>query len=169
MSATHTLTYTRTHTSIYVSDTMRNVLRNIVTAAGLDPTDLMDSWSSNLGTAVRKWLETGHLAEVIIEFYLSGSSQAVARWDFPISYDGSGCDDDMWISKRHIDRTMDKAQKPPANAVYRVLLTCSPGAPDVKGMGDTEFKSTTGLTSRPSGTAISTPDIMAGLTYWRAK
>jgi hypothetical protein len=169
MSATHTLTYSRTHTSTYVADTMRNVLRDIVTAAGLDPTHLLDSWSSNLGRAMRRWLESGHLTGVTIEFYVPGSNQAAARWDFPVSYDGSGSHDDMWISKRHISRTLEKAEKPPANAAYRVVLTHSAGAPDVEGMCDTEFKSTAGLVSRPSGTAISTPDIMAGLTYWRAE
>lgn len=167
MSSTYTLTYSRTHTSTFVSDNIRNVLRDIILEGDLDPTKLMDSWTSVLGRAARRWLESGHLTSVVIEFYLPGSNVAAARWDFPISYDGSGSDDDMWISKRHIIRTIAKAKKPPKNAVYRVILTHAIGAPHVDGMYDTEFKSTEGLVCRSSGTAIATPDIMAGLRYWR--
>lgn len=167
MNSTYTLTYSRTHTSVFVSDNIRNVLRDIIIEGGLDPIRLMDSWSSNIGSAVKRWLESGHLKEVIIEFYRSGSDEAVARWDFPISYDGSGSDDDMWINKRHIIRTIAKAAKPPTDAIYRIILTHHAGAPDVDGMYDTEFKSTQGLVCRSSGTAISTPDIMAGMKYWR--
>lgn len=167
MSSTYTLTYSRTHTSVFVSDNIRNVLRDIINEGGLDPTNLMDSWSSNIGTAVKRWLESGHLKEIIIEFYRPGSNLASARWDFPISYDGSGSDDDMWISKRHIIRTIAKAAKPPTDALYRVILTHYPGEPYVEGLCDTAFKSTEGLICRSSGTAISTPDIMAGLKYWR--
>lgn len=168
MSSTHTLTYSRTHTSVFVSDNIRNVLRDIIKEGGLDPTKLMDSWFSDIGTAVKRWLESGHLKEVVIEFYRPGSNEAVARWDFPISYDGSGSEDDMWISKRHIIRTIAKAAKPPGDATYRIILTHHAGAPDVEGMCSTEFKSTEGLVCRSSGTAIATPDIMAGLKYWRA-
>jgi len=168
MSSTHTLTYSRTHTSVFVSDNIRNVLRDIIKEGGLDPTKLMDAWSSNIGEAVKCWLESGHLTGITIEFYQPNSNNAEARWDFPISYDGSGSDDDMWVSKRHIIRTIAKASKPSSNASYRIVLTNKPGEPYVEGMGDTEFRSTEGLICRSSGTAIATPDIMAGVRYWRA-
>lgn len=167
MSATHSIVYTRTHSAAFVSDNMRNVVRDIIREGGLDPTKLMDEWQS-VGLAIRTWLESGHLEKIIIEFYLAGSSNACARWDFPINYDGSGVDDDMWVSKEHIIRTIAKASKPPSNAIYRVLLLSTPGRPDVAGMSDTEFKSTQGLVCRSAGTSIATPDIMAGLQYWRA-
>ena len=167
MSATYAITYARTHTATFVSDNIRNVLRDIVREAGLDPAKLMDNWQT-LGRAAKAWLESGHLTEVIIEFYVQGSNEAVGRWDLPISYDGSGNDSDMWYSKDHLLRTIAKAPTPPKNAIYRVILRHSPGAEQVSGMVDTEFKSLNGLVSRNAGVSIATPDIMAGLRYWRA-
>ncbi len=167
MSATYTLTYTRTHTATFVSDNIRNVVRDIIREGGLDPTKLMDDWQT-VGPAIKTWLESGHLEKIVIEFYVEGSSRASARWDFPITYDGSGVDDDMWVSKEHIIRTIAKASKPPNNAVYRVVLTNKPGRPDVPGMSSTEFKSTEGMICRSAGTSIATSDVMAGLQYWRA-
>lgn len=165
---THTLTYARTHTSTYVSDNIRNILRDIVREGGLDPANLMDSWSGNVGNAAKFWLETGDLTQVTIEFYMPGSREAVARWDFPIQYDGSGVDDDMWVSKQHIIRTIAKAKKPPTGALYDVILVTKQGRPDAPGMVSCEFRSTNGLVARDAGTAIATPDIMASTRYWRA-
>lgn len=167
MSATYAITYARTHTATFVSDNIRNVLRDIIRESGIDPTKLMDDWQT-LGRAAKAWLESGHLYEVVIEFFTEGSSIAAARWDIPINYDGSGDDSDMWYSKEHLLRTIAKAVKPPANAKYRVILRHRPGAEEVSGMVDTEFKSLNGLVSRNAGIAIATPDIMAGLRYWRA-
>jgi hypothetical protein len=150
-----------------VADNIRNVLRDIVREGGLDPTKLMDDWQT-LGHAVKTWLESGHLEKITIEFSVPGSTRISARWDFPVSYDGSGADDDMWVSKEHILRTIAKAARPPANAVYRVILINTPGRPDVPGMASTDFKSTEGMICRSAGTSIATPDVMAGLQYWRA-
>lgn len=167
MTATHTFTYNRTHTAAYVSDNILNVLRDIVREGGLDPTQLLDDWPVT-GNAVRTWLSTGDLLQVTIEFFLPGSSAAAGRWDFPVSYDGSGADDDMWVSRQNILRAIAKAPKPPANAKYDVILRTRPGRPDVAGMSSVEFRSTAGLVSRSAGLAIATPDIMAEAKYWRA-
>lgn len=167
MSSTYAITYSRTHTAAFVADNIRNVVRDIIREGGLDPTKLMDDWQT-VGPAIKIWLESGHLEKIVIEFFIPGSNTASARWDFPITYDGSGVDDDMWVSKEHIIRTIAKASKPPSNAVYRVILINSPGRPDVPGMVNAEFKSTAGLICRNAGTSIATSDIMAGLQYWRA-
>lgn len=166
MTATHAVAYARTHTATFVSDNIRNVVRDIIREGGLNPTKLMDDWQT-VGPAIKTWLESGHLKKIVIEFYVEGSSKVSARWDFPITYDGSGVDDDMWVSKDVI-RTIAKASKPPSNAIYRVILINSPGRPDMPGMVDTEFKSTDGMVCRSAGTSIATSDIMAGLQYWRA-
>jgi hypothetical protein len=163
----HTFTYGRTYTAVFVSDNMRNLIRDIVSWSGLDPTKLVDDWVE-LGEAVRTWLRTGDLLEVVLEFYVPGQNVAAARWDFPISYDGSGVDDDMWVAKEFVRRTIEKSRKPPVNATYRVVLVARPERPDVPGMVPTTLRETTGLTGRDSGTAIATPDIMASLKYWRA-
>jgi hypothetical protein len=165
--ATSTFTFNRTHSAAFVADNIRNQLRELVKAAGLNPTRLADDWGV-VGPAARHWMETGYLTGVTIEFFFAGSSRALHRWDFDISYGGSGIGDDMWVDREHIQRTIDKAGKPPAGCIYRVILTCSPGRPDFPSMVSTQFKSTDGLISRSTGTAIATHDVMAGLRYWRA-
>lgn len=165
--STFTYSYNRTQTSVFAADAMRNVLRDIIKWSGLDQTKLVDDWIV-LGTAVRTWLATGDLEEITIEFYRAGDGTLISRWDFPISYDGSGVDDDMWIAKEHIRRTIEKAPSVPSNALYRIVLSARPGRPDVDGMTSTSYKSTNLMVSRSSGTAVATPDIMASIKYWRA-
>lgn len=166
MSTAHTFTYSRTHTAVFVSDNMRNLIRDIISWSGLDPTKLADDWVI-VGNAVQTWLRSADLQEVVLEFFVPGQNVAAARWDFPISYDGSGVDDDMWVAKAFVKNTIEKSRKPPANATYRVVLIVRPGAPSIPGMGSATLRDTTGLTGRDSGTAIATPDIMASLKYWR--
>ncbi|MCG8693975.1 MAG: HORMA domain containing protein [Minwuiales bacterium] len=165
--STYAFSYNRAQTSIFASDAMRNVLRDIIKWSGLDQTRLVDDWSV-LGNAVRTWLGTGDLTEITIEFYHPSNGTLISRWDFPISYDGSGIDDDMWVAKEHIRRTIEKAPSVPSYALYRVLLSSRPGRPDVDGMSPATYKSTNGMVGRSSGTAVATPDIMASIRYWRA-
>jgi len=166
MTSTHTFTFTRTHTATFASDAMRNVLREITLAVGLDPVDLIRSWSLN-GRAARTWLQSGHLRVLILEFYLPGSSRLEGRVDLPVSYDGSGVDDDMWVDREHIRRSVAKIGKLPSGCRYDVVFQLAPGAPHVNGMGVVDLRETGGLTSRSAGSVISTPDIVAGLRYWR--
>ena len=161
-----TFTYTRTHTATFVADNMRNQLKRIIQAAGLSPQDLADSWDV-LGDAVRTWLGSGHLKKVILEFFKPGSDKLEARWDFDIAYDGSGADDDMWVDREHLQRTIQKAGQPPAGCQYRVILRHDPGAAAVAGISSTSLRDTGGFVSRAAGTSIATSDIMAGLNYWR--
>ena len=165
--AANTFTFNRTHSATFMADNIRNQLRQLVLAAGLDPTALADDWSV-VGGAAKRWMESGHLSGVTIEFFYPGGSAAQHRWDFDISYQGSGVDDDMWVDRDHLKRTIDKAGRPPAGCIYRVVLSCRPGYTEYPGMGSTDFKSTDGLVSRSTGTAIATQDLMAGLRYWRA-
>lgn len=165
--STFTFTYSRTHTSVFVADNMRNVLRDIVMWSGLDSTKLIDQWSV-IGRAIQTWLRSDDLLEIVIEFFVPGLTNLRGRWDFPIQYDGSGNDDDMWVARDHIRRTIEKAGRPPANAAYEIILVTRRGRPDVSGMGPATLRSTEGFISRTSGTAIATPDIMASIKYWRA-
>lgn len=161
-----TFTFARTHSAVFVADNMRNQLRELVKAAGLDPTKLIDDWKV-IGAAARAWMEGGYLTGVTIEFFRPGSDRALHRWDFDIGYGGSGVDDDMWVDRDHIRRTIEKAGKPPSGCTYRVLLSTRSGRPDQPGMVRQSFKSTEGLVSRACGTAIATQDVTAGLRYWR--
>lgn len=165
--STYTFTYNRTHTSVFVTDNMKNLLRDIIMWSGLEPTKLVDDWEGVLEEAVRTWLRSEDLEKIVLEFYVPGKEDVVARWDFPISYDGSGVGDDMWVAKDFVRRTIEKSQNPPANASYRVVLIAREGRPHVSGMVSTTLRATNGLTGHVSGTAIATPDIMASLKYWR--
>ena len=166
MSSTHTFTFTRTHTATFAADAMRNVLRDIIRTLGLDPSKLIDDWSV-VGAAARTWLQSGHLRTVVLEFYEPGSSTAKARVDLPVEYDGSGVDDDMWVDRDHILRSVAKIGKLPADCSYSVILSHAPGAPEVDGMYPANYRSVSNLTSRSAGSVISTPDIVAGLRYWK--
>lgn len=164
--ATHNITYTRTHTSTYVADNMRNILRNIIKYYDLEPEKLLDDWETT-SRGLRTWLEARDLRKIVIEFYKPGQSVAEARWDFPINYDGSGVDDDMWVDKNHLQLALLKSAQPSANSLYRVTLHVRPGAIDVDGFSDCNLLSTKNLKARSTGTLIATGDIMASGTYWR--
>jgi len=77
---------------------MRNLMKILVQYHNLDPTALVDAWSDWVDRAARTWLESEHLQKFIIEFYKPGTTVALARWDFPIRYDGNGVDE-MWIDR----------------------------------------------------------------------
>ncbi len=166
MTSTHTITYTRTKTATYVADKIRGLLSELVRDYGLDPKALHDSWSISVGEAARIWMESGHLNTVTIEFYSPGSSDAKARWDFPIRYNPIGVDD-LWVDKSFFRESISKTTAPPAGCIYRVILNHSPGAPDVSGMSSTDYKNVTHLVARDAGTVISTPDIYSTARYYR--
>jgi hypothetical protein len=166
MIATHTTAYNRTHTAAFLSDKMRNLLKIMITYYGLNPTALMDAWTDWVDRAARTWLESGHLAKMVIEFYAPGQTVAAARWDFPIRYDGNGTEQ-MWVDREFFDGSLAKSKAPPPGALYRILLVHYPGEPQVPGICDTTFRALGNLVAREAGTAIATPDLMASATYYR--
>lgn len=161
-----TFAYGRTQTAIFASDNMRNVLKLIVRENGLNPTKLLDDWPT-LERGIRMWLESGHLYEIVIEFFDPVTDALKGRWDFPIRYDGDG-GDDMWVDWDHLERSLAKAAPPPAGCTYTVWLRTHAGRPDVAGFTTGSLRSTSGLVGREAGTVIATPDIMASAKYWRA-
>jgi hypothetical protein len=166
MTATTVSAYSRAHTAAFVSDKMRNLLKILIRYHGLDPTALVDAWTSWVDRAARIWLESGDLLKIIIEFYKPGASVALARWDFPVRYDGNGLDE-MWIDRSFFEGSFAKAAPPPPGCVYRILLQSRLGARDVDGVGDAACLSLNGLAAREAGTVIATPDIMASMVYYR--
>jgi hypothetical protein len=166
MTAVSTYAYARAHTAVFVSDKMRNLLKILVVYHGLDPTALVDAWSGWVDRAARTWLASGDLLKISIEFYKPATTIALAKWDFPIRYDGNGVDE-MWIDRAFFEGSFAKAASPPAGCIYRVLLQTRPGAPDVPGVGDADRFSLNGLIAREAGTVISTPDIMASMVYYK--
>jgi hypothetical protein len=166
MSAVSTRAYARAHTAAFASDKMRNLLKILIQYHGLNPTALVDAWTSWVDRAARTWLESGDLRTIVIEFYKPGTTTALARWDFPIRYDGNGVDE-MWIDRAIFEGSFAKAAPPPAGCIYRIVLSHRPGAEHVPGTGDTDFLSVNGLAAREAGTVIATPDIMASMVYYR--
>lgn len=166
MSATFTSTYSRTHTAKFVSDKMRNVLKYLISHYGLNPTALVDAWTDWVDAGARDLLERGDLEKIVIEFYKPGGTLALGRWDFPIRYDGNGVDE-MWVDRDFLEGSFAKTTTPPAGCVYRVLLVPRSGAALPSGMSYTSFLSLNGLVGREAGTIVSTPDIMASMTYYK--
>lgn len=167
MSVVSLRTYSRTHTSTYVSDRLRNFLKLLVRYYGLDPQGVVDAWSEWVDCAARTWLESGHLLAITIEFYWLGSDVALARWDFPIRYDGNGADE-MWVDRPFFEDALAKAKAPLPGCSYRIVLKTAPGEPPVQGVGPTTLRSIRGLIGREVGTVIATPDIMASARYYRS-
>lgn len=162
MTTVSVRTYTRTHTSTYVSDKLRNLLKVLVRRHGLDPKGVVDAWSSWVDNAARTWLESGHLRFITIEFYWPGSTSALARWDFPIRYDGREVDE-MWTDHSFFEESFPKAKAPPPGCSYRIVLGHAPGASHIDGLTSTDFLSVAELTACEAGTVIATPDIMASV------
>lgn len=166
MSAVLSRAYARAHTATFVSDKLRNLVKILVRNHGLDPQKVVDAWSGWVDRAARTWLESGHLTAIVVEFYRSNSTEAVARCDFPIRYDGNGVDE-MWIDRLFFEESFTKAKAPPAGCLYRIVLTVLPGEPEVMGIGSATLRSVSGLVAREIGTVIATPDIMASAKYYR--
>jgi hypothetical protein len=166
MSAVSVHAYARSHTSVFVSDKLPNFVKLLVRYYGLDPQAVVDAWSDWVHRAARTWLESGHLESIVIEFYWPGSGIAVARWDFPIRYDGNGVDE-MWVDRLFFEDSFAKAKAPPAGCLYRIVLFHKPGEPYVPGLSPTTMRSINGLVAREVGTVIATPDIMAAARYYR--
>lgn len=164
--ATRTTTYALTHSVTFMSDNLLNTLRDVIRENGISPDKLMND-RETLTRGITTWLHSGHLTDVVVEFYKPGASSAEARWDFPVGYTGSGVDDDMWIDKNYLRQLIAKAKRPSADCGYRVVLRTIPGRADVSGFSSCELLSTGALVARQAGTAIATGHLTAGVTYWR--
>jgi Bacterial HORMA domain 2 len=86
-----------THTVTFVTDKMLSSLRRIIVWSGLDPSNLLADWD-DLQLAIKTWLGSRDLTEVMLEVFNSSSGGLVGRWDFDIDYGfGSNDDGDMWV------------------------------------------------------------------------
>jgi hypothetical protein len=161
-----TTAFTQTHSIVFFSDNMRNTLREVIRENGISPNKLMQDWGT-IERGIRTWLQSGHLLNVVVEFFTPGASTASARWDFPVGYDGSGVDDDMWLDKNYLRQLIGKSKRPTSDCSYRIVLVTRPGEPWVDGFANCTFLSTGSLAARHAGTVIATGHMTAGVTYWR--
>jgi len=159
-------TFTSTHSIVFLSDNLRNTLREVIRENGISPDKLMQDWTT-IEIGIKTWLQSGHLNSVVVEFFKPGASEASARWDFPVGYDGSGVQDDMWLDKNYLRQLIAKSARPSTDCTYRILLCRNPGWPKVDGFTDASFLSTGSLVARQAGTVIATGHMTAAVTYWR--
>ncbi len=159
-------TYALTHSITFMSDNLLNILREVIREMGLSPDKLMND-RETLARGIRTWLHSGHLTDVVVEFYRPGATIADTRWDFPVTYSGSGVDDDMWLDKNYLRQLIAKAKRPSVDCSYRVVLRTTSGRENVSGFSSCELLSTGALVARQGGTAIATGHLTAGVTYWR--
>ena len=126
----------------------------------------MQDWET-IERGIQTWLRTGHLNNIVVEFYKPWALVASARWEFPIGYAGSGVDDDMWLDKAYLRQLIAKSARPTSDCIYRVILCTRLNAPKVDGFTDCPFLSTGQLAARQAGTVIATGHMTAAATYWR--
>lgn len=165
MSSVHTQTIARTNSIIFMGDSVRGALRDVIRELGLNPIHLMTEWQSWVGSAVKLWMESGHLTDVHVEFFKPGATAIVTRWDLSVAYMGLGSDGDMWIDKVYLRQLIAKCPRPTAECLYRILLSALRGRPDA-GTTNASFKSTGSLIPRTAGTIIATGHIITTATYW---
>ena len=166
-TAAYARSYTNTHSVVFLSDSLRNSLREVIRENGLSPDKLMQDWGV-IESGIRTWLLSGHLTNIVIEFFKPSASQVSARWEFPVVYTGSGVDDDMWLDKNYLRQLIAKSARPTTDCSYRVILCTSYGRPDVQVLGPCAFLATGALAARQAGTVIATGHMTASVTYWRA-
>lgn len=159
-------TFSNTHNIVFLSDNLRNTLREVIRENGISPEKLMQDWET-IERGIKAWLQSGHLNNIVVEFYKPGATVSSARWEFPIGYAGTSIHDDMWLDKNYLRQLIAKSTRPTPDCVYRIILCTDPGRPSVMGFSSCSFLSTGTLSARQAGTVIATGNMTAAVTYWR--
>jgi hypothetical protein len=159
-------TFAHTHNIVFLSDNLRNTLREVIRENGISPDKLMQDWAT-IERGMKAWLQSGHLNNIVVEFFKPAASASSARWEFPIGYTGSGVHDDMWLDKTYLRQLIAKSARPSTDCTYRIILCTDAGRPYIEGFSDCSFLSTGNLAARQAGTVIATGHMTAAVTYWR--
>lgn len=156
---------TYTHSVTYVADNILKSLKDIIRLSGLDPSLLVDSWESKT-RALKAWLETQDLEQVVLEIYNRKTDAFVGRWDIDIvySYSGGG---GFWTDTDQIKHHIRKAGIAPSDATYDIKLKTKPGRPDVDGWVKGSFRSTDGFVRHNLGSTIDHNGLGGSAAYWR--
>lgn len=157
--------YSYTHSVTYVADNILKSFKDIIRLSGLDPSNLVEEWSSTLN-ALTTWLHSGHLEQVILEVFNPKTDHLVGRWDVDVVYGAPG-DGNFWTDSDQIRYAIRKAGLWPSEARYRLILVNKPGRPDVPGWGSTNFRSTQGFVRQSLGTTIEHNGLGGSAAYWR--
>jgi hypothetical protein len=157
---------TYTHSVVYVADNILKSMKDIIRLSGLDPTNLVDGWSSKM-RALQSWLLSQHLETVVLEIFDPKTDALVGRWDIDVIYTTGSGDGGFWTDTEQIKYHVRKAGLLPSEARYRLLLKNKPGRPDVDGWGPAEYRSTEGYVRHSLGSTIEHNGLGGNTAYWR--
>jgi hypothetical protein len=156
---------TYTHSVTYVADNILKSFKNIIRLSGLDPAKFANDWDSNI-RAIKTWLGTGDLEQVVLEVFNPRTAVLILRWDIDIVYGWSG-DGSFWTDTEQLRYHIRKAGVAPSDASYDILLKNKPGRPDVPGWGPVSFRSTSGFVRHSLGSTIEHYGLGGSAAYWR--
>ena len=158
--------YSYSHSVTYVADNILKSLKDIIRLSGLDPSAFTNSWQTYT-SAVRTWLESGHLKKVVLEIYDPNGNALIIRWDVEIVYGWTDGDSAFWTDTEQLKYAIRKARVIPSAARYELIMDTKPGRPDVPGWSSTQYRSTTGMVQQSVGTTIEHNGLSASTTYFR--
>lgn len=163
---TNVVVNTHTHSVTYVADNILKSFKDIIRLSGLDPSNLVASWESNM-LAMQTWLFSGHLETVVLEIFDPKTDALVGRWDIDVVYTTGLGDGSFWTDTEQIKYHVRKAGLAPNEAKYRLVLQNKPGYPHVDGWESTHYRSTNGFVRHSLGSTIEHNGLGGSAAYWR--
>ena len=163
---TNVVVNTYTHSVTYVADNILKSFKDIIRLSGLDPSNLVASWESNM-RAIRTWLFSGHLETVVLEIFDPKTDALVGRWDIDVVYTTGLGDGSFWTDTEQIKYHVRKAGLAPSEAKYRLVLHNKPEYPHVDGWESTHYRSTNGFVRHNLGSTIEHNGLGGSAAYWR--
>jgi len=157
---------TYTHSVVYVADNILKSLKDIIRLSELDPSNLADSWETNL-RALRTWLETKDLERVVLEIFHPITDALIVRWDIDVVYSWSSGNGSFWTDTSQLKYHILKAGVAPKDARYELLMHTKPGRPDVPGWSRGSYRSTAGMVRQSLGSTVEHYGLGASAAYWR--
>lgn len=158
--------FSYTNSVTYVADNILKSFKDIIRLSGLDPSNLVSGWESNL-LALTTWLESEDLEHVTLEIYDPVTDNLIFRWDLDIEYRWSSDDGAFWTDTDQLRYSILKAGVAPNNAKYELSMKTKPGRPDVSGWGKGKYRSTDGMVKQSIGSTVQHNGLAANAGYWR--
>jgi hypothetical protein len=161
-------TYSRTNSVTYVADNILKSLKDIIVMSGLDPTEFVGDWATNL-LAIKTWLGTEDLERVSLDIYNPATGKLIIKWDIDIVYSWSAGDGSFWTDTGQLRYAILKAGVLPGQAKYDLRLKAKPGRIDVPGWGRVDARSTEGMVRQSLGLTVEHNGLGAQAGYWRQR
>lgn len=163
---TQVVTYSYAHSVTYVTDNILKSFKDIIRLSELNPEKFSSNWAL-YHRGISGWLDSGHLEKAILEIYNPKTNCLILRWDIEVRQSWNGGDGNFWTDTEQLKFHIRKAGVAPAHAIYDLLLSVKPGAPDVDGWGSGSLRSTAGMVRQSLGTTIEHSGLGASAAYWR--